>query len=190
MTAMVRFPSGGPSAPGRRSLDDFFRRALFVVSRPPPRPLTLASSLRMGPRGGGGLLRKSLHVERSEYHVTTQPTADCETCLSRGAHTLNSKANTTRITRHKHTRRTSTGATRSALDHFRACKQPASCGDGSQSGCSRLTSGACAAKSLCITRHLPGRGCGGLTGRWRAAGAGLVCGTAAHREGALSATKS
>ena len=38
-----------------------------------PRPLTLASSLRVGPRGGGGLLRKSLHVERSEYHVTTQP---------------------------------------------------------------------------------------------------------------------
>ena len=29
------FPSGGPSAPGRRLRYDFFRRALFVVSRPP-----------------------------------------------------------------------------------------------------------------------------------------------------------
>ena len=51
-----------------------------------------------------------------------------------------------------------------------------------------MTNGARAAKSLGMTRHLPGRGCGGLTKRWRAAGAGLVCGTDAHREGALSAT--
>ena len=45
-----------------------------------------------------------------------------------------------------------------------------------------------AAKSLGMTRHLPGRGCGGSTERWRAAGAGRVCGTAAHRQEALSAT--
>ena len=51
-----------------------------------------------------------------------------------------------------------------------------------------MTNGARAAKSLGMTRHLPGRGCGGSTERWRAAGAGLVCGTAAHHQEALSAT--
>ena len=48
-------------------------RALNYIPAP-PRPPTLASSLRVGPRGGGGLLRKSLHVERFNYHITTQPT--------------------------------------------------------------------------------------------------------------------
>ena len=43
-------------------------------------------------------------------------------------------------------------------------------------------------KSFNISRHLPGRGGGGSTERWRAAGAGLVCGTAAHHREALSAT--
>ena len=68
------------------------------------------------------------------------------------------------------------------------CRHAASCGDGGRSGCARLTSGGCAAKSLGITRHLPEGRSGGSTQRWRAAGAGLVCGTDAHREGALSAT--
>jgi len=135
------------------------------------------------------LLRKSLHDECFNYHVTTRPTTEtARHAFLTACTTLNSKANTTRITRHGHTRRTSTGTTRSALDHGRACKQPASCSDGSRSGCARLTSGARAAKSLGITRHLPGRGCGGSTERWRAAGAGLVCGTAAHHQEALSAT--
>ena len=35
----------------------------------PPRPLTLASSLRVGPRGGGGLLRKSFATFK-KYHTT------------------------------------------------------------------------------------------------------------------------
>ena len=67
------------------------------------------------------------------------------------------------------------------------CRHAASCGDGGRSGCARLTSGGCAAKSLGITRHLPEGRSGGSTQRWRAAGAGLVCGTAAHRREALSA---
>ena len=136
------------------------------------------------------MLRKSLHVERFNYHVTTQPTTETarHAFLTRRTHTLNSKANTTRNTRHGHTRRTSKGATRSALDLSGACKRPASCGDGGRSGCSGLNKRRSCVKSLNISRHLPGRGGGGSTERWRAAGAGLVCGTAAHHREALSAT--
>ena len=108
-------------------------------------------------------------------------------CLSRGAHTqLKSEHDTkshdtgTRDAR-------STGATQPALDHSGACEHAASCGDGGRSGCSRLTSGACAAKSLDISTHLPGRGGGGSTQCSQAAGAGPVCGTAAHHREALSA---
>ena len=104
--------------------------------------------------------------------------------LSRRTHSTE-KRTRHEITRHGHTRRTSTGATQPALDHSGACEHAASCGDGGRSGCSRLTSGA--AKSLDISTHLPGRGRGGSTQRSRAAGAGPVCGTAAHHREALSA---
>ena len=80
MTVLPTIPSGGPSAPGRRFWLAALAKARGDHIPPPPRPLTLASSLRVGPRGGGGLLRKSLHVERFNYHVKTQPTTDCETC--------------------------------------------------------------------------------------------------------------
>ena len=63
---------------------------------------------------------------------------------------------------------------------IQACTAPD--GDGVAS-----CSGARAAKSLDISTHLPGRGGGGSTQRSRAAGAGPVCGTAAHHREALSA---
>ena len=191
MTAIwTIFPPGAPLRRGGVPFTIFSTRPFWGIP-PPPRPLTLASSLRMGPLAGGGLLRKSLHDECFNYHVTTRPTTEtARHAFLTARTTLNLKANTTRITRHGHTRRTSTGTTRSALDHCRACKQPASCSDGSRSGCSGLTSGARAAKSLGMTRHLPGRRGGGSTQSWRSAGAGRVCGTAAHRREALSARKS
>ena len=134
------------------------------------------------------MLRKRLHVERFNYHVTTQPTTETARHASLAAHTHSTEKRTRHeITRHGHTRRTSTGATQPALDHSGACEHAASCSDGGRSGCSILTSGACAAKSLDISTHLPGRGRGGSIQRWRVAGAGQVCGRAAHSQEALSA---
>ena len=106
--------------------------------------------------------------------------------FSRRTHTLNSRSehDTNHMTRAHaaHADGCDTGCAGS-----QRCRHAASCGDGGRSGCARLTSGGCAAKSLGITRHLPEGRSGGSTQRWRAAGAGLVCGTAAHRREALSA---
>ena len=129
MTVLPTIPSGGPSAPGRRFWLAALAKARGDHIPPPPRPLTLASSLRVGPRGGGGLLRKSLHVERFNYHVKTQPTTDCvcETCsLVAYTHTHSTEKRTRHeTTRHEHTRRTRTYAMQPALDHSRAGTQPA-----------------------------------------------------------------
>ena len=142
----------------------------------------------MGPLGGGGLLRKSLHVVRFNYHVKTQPTTDCETCsLVAYTHTHSTEKRTRHETQDTSTRG-ARGRMRCSLRWITAVPARSQLWRRrGRSGCGRLTNGALAAKSLGMTRHLPGRGCGGSTERWRAAGAGLVCGTAAHHREALSA---
>ena len=123
----ANFPPGAPLRRGGVFGSLRSREALWDHIPPPPRPLTLASSLRVGPRGGGGLLRKSLHVERFNYHVKTQPTTDCETCsLVAYTHTHSTEKRTRHeTTRHEHTRRTRTYAMQPALDHSRSGTQPA-----------------------------------------------------------------
>ena len=56
---VCRISLRGPLCAGEAFPLRFFSTRPFWGIPPPPRPLTLASSLRVGPRGGGGLLRKS-----------------------------------------------------------------------------------------------------------------------------------
>ena len=87
MTAMVRFPSGGPSAPGRRSFDDFFRRALLGYPSPPS-PINARKLAENGsPRGGRVATQK---FARCTFQLSRQNTTDNrlrDMLLSRRTHT-------------------------------------------------------------------------------------------------------
>ena len=135
------------------------------------------------------MLRKSLHVERFNYHVTTQPTTETARHAFLTARTQHSTRTQTRHESHDTGTRDARARMRHSLRLITAV--PASTQPAAATAvgldAAILTSGARAAKSLGMTRHLPGRGCGGSTERWRAAGAGLVCGTAGYHREALSA---
>ena len=84
--SMQDFPPGAPLRRGGVPFLRFFSTRPFWGIPPPPRPLTLASSLRVGPRGGGGLLRKSFATFITlRYH--TRATTHSRLCTHACEHT-------------------------------------------------------------------------------------------------------
>ena len=72
---VCRISLRGPLCAGEAFPLRFFSTRPFWGIPPPPRPLTLASSLRVGPRGGGGLLRKSFATYIYECTCATNMSA-------------------------------------------------------------------------------------------------------------------